>query len=280
MSKISSIEILSKNAFENFVTKKYDFQTFHEITKLNTLREKILGKNISQIISNPVFIEGAVNSSHSFVTHPKINLPSDFTDYEKQTEGFRKVLFSRRSIRKFSSKSLTLSEVSYILNSSYGISGTLENLEKEYYQELRTSPSAGGLYPLEIYFYANKIEGLEKGIYHYNPSEHNLSVLQKGELDLSEFTSYSSIAKQSACVIFITAVFPRLSYKYGERSYRFVHLDAGHLGQNIYLSAESIDIGALAVGGFFDDEINSLLNIDGITEGIVYEFFIGHKDES
>ncbi|MGQ7336477.1 SagB/ThcOx family dehydrogenase [Streptococcus suis] len=279
MSKISSIEILSKNAFESNIINNYDFQTFHEITKLNILREKILGKNISQIISNPVFIEGSVNSSHSFVTFPKINLPSDFTDYERKTKEFREILFSRRSTREFSSESLTLSDLSYILNSSYGISGALENVEKGYYQELRTSPSAGGLYPLEIYFYANNIEGLEMGVYHYNPSEHNLSILQKGELDLSKYTSYSSIAKKAACVIFITAVFPRLSYKYGERSYRFVHLDAGHLGQNIYLSAESIDIGALAIGGFFDDEINNLLDIDGVTEGIVYEFLIGHKDE-
>ncbi|HGA1225641.1 TPA: SagB/ThcOx family dehydrogenase, partial [Streptococcus suis] len=82
-------------------------------TKLNILREKILGKNISQIISNPVFIEGSVNSSHSFVTFPKINLPSDFTDYERETKEFREILFSRRSTREFSSESLTLSELSY-----------------------------------------------------------------------------------------------------------------------------------------------------------------------
>lgn len=253
---------------------------FHEFTKLNTLREKILGKNITQVVSNPVFIEGSVNSSHAFITLPKIKLPSVFMEDIRKTENFRKILFSRRSIRNFSTESLTINELSYILNSSYGVSGAIEDIEKEYYQELRTSPSAGGLYPLEIYFYANNVEGLNKGIYHYNPSEHCISILHQGPLDLSSCTSYSNIAKQAACVIFITAVFPRLSYKYGERSYRFVHLDAGHLGQNIYLSAESINVGALAVGGFFDDEINSLLNIDGVTEGVVYEFLIGHKDES
>lgn len=277
MSKISAIEILSKNTFENLLSNDFEYEKFHEKTKLNKFKEKLLGKNITKVVTNPIFIEASVNSSFSFSTTEKIPLPPNFLSRIDIKKDFRDVIFSRRSTRSFSSYPMTLDELTYVLNSSYGISGEIVNADRNYYQELRTSPSAGGLYPLEIYFYANNISSLEKGIYHYNPIEHELSVVRKGEVDLKNLTSYSEIGEQSACIFFITAVFPRLSYKYGERSYRFIHLDAGHLGQNFYLSAESINLGTVAIGGFFDDEINQMLNVDGITEGVVYEFFLGHK---
>jgi len=277
MSKITDVEILSKKIYEKHMKKDYLYETFHENTKLNRFKEKILGRNIGEVLSDKNFVGTIRYSEKRYVSNNIIYLPKDYTDHVNSKSTFDELLYNRRSTREFSDEKMSIHELAYILNSSYGISGAIENIGIDFYQELRTSPSAGGLYPLEIYVYTNNVEGIVRGLYHYSVSENALEELALENINLENLTSYSDVAKQTGVILFITGVFPRLSHKYGERAYRFLHLDAGHLGQNLYLSTENIGLGAVAIGGFFDDEINRFLRVDGVTEGVVYEFFIGHK---
>lgn len=277
MSKITDVEILSKNVFEKHLNVNYNYEIFHENTKLNKLKEKILGRRISGVLSDPNFVNTVSYSQKISISRNRVYLPKNYETKLTIKTNFRDIVFNRRSNREFSQKPINIYELTYILNMSYGVNGSIEDMKRNFYQELRVSPSSGGLYPLEIYVYANNIENIDVGIYHFSIWDNSLEVIKKGKLDLDTLTSYSDIAATSGAIVFILGVFPRLSHKYGERSYRFIHLDAGHLGQNLYLSAESIGLGAVAIGGFFDDEINELLNVDGTTEGVLYEFFIGNK---
>lgn len=280
MSQITEVEILSKKVEETLLKNSSMYEIFHENTKLNSLKEKMLGKNIMSVLTEKNFLEASHMPYKTYTSNKRIQLEKNFHNLIIN-KSFTEVLLERRSVRKFINKPISLKQLSYLLYMSYGINDFLPSKQTNSLQELRTVPSAGGLYPLEIYLLVNNVENLEQGLYHYNVKLHCLELLKEGsqEACLPSLTSYSDIAKNASILMFITAVFPRLSYKYGDRAYRFAHLDAGHLGQNIYLTNTAMNLGTLAVGGFFDDEINEYLNINGVSEGVIYEFFIGHKDE-
>ncbi|MGE8034334.1 SagB/ThcOx family dehydrogenase [Lysinibacillus sp. NPDC093692] len=280
MSQITEVEILSKKVEEILLKNPSMYEVFHENTKLNSLKEKMLGKNIMGVLTEKNFLEASHMPYKTYTSNKRIPLEKNFHNLIIN-KNFTEILLDRRSVRKFINKPISFNQLSYLLYMSYGINDFLPSKQTNSLQELRTVPSAGGLYPLEIYLLINNVENLEQGLYHYNVKLHCLELLKEGsqEACLPSLTSYSDIAKNASILMFVTAIFPRLSYKYGDRSYRFAHLDAGHLGQNIYLTNTAMKLGTLAVGGFFDDEINEYLNINGVSEGVVYEFFIGHKDE-
>ena len=144
--------------------------------------------------------------------------------------------------------------------------------------EFRTVPSAGAVYPIETYLIANNVDGLEKALYHYNIESHFLEKL-KNE-DLSQELAHSAL-EQKMCsnapvVIIWTAVFLRSKWKYGQRAYRYIYLDAGHIAQNLALSATSIGLGSCQIGAFFDDEINQILDINGFDESAIYMSVVGY----
>jgi len=146
-------------------------------------------------------------------------------------------------------------------------------------QNLRSAPSAGGLYPAEIYLAVRKVIGLESGIYHYNVPNHELEVLITGDPteELYEACLQQEYAREASVTIFMSAVFQRTKRKYKERGYRYALLDVGHLGENIYLACTAQGLAIVTTCGFYDDVINDLLNIDGIDESSVYLAFIGNK---
>ena len=198
-----------------------------------------------------------------------IQLSRQFPD---QSPPFTEILKKRRSVRAFSSKPLDLADLSFLLWASTGIR------RSEHGYDFRTVPSAGALYPIETYVIINRVEGLEKGLYHYDIQSHALERLKVG--DFAEEAAHAALEQEvcvEAPVVFIwTAVFERSKWKYRERAYRYVYLDAGHIGQNLALSATSIGLGSCQIGAFFDEEINKIVGVDGIRESAVYLSVVGH----
>jgi SagB-type dehydrogenase family enzyme len=182
------------------------------------------------------------------------------------------VLKSRKSIRSFSAQPLTMAELSFLLWATTGI----QRRERGY--AFRTAPSAGALYPIETYIAVNNVEGLEKGLYHYNIEEHALEQLKVGDLgaELAEAALGQELLANAPLVFVWTAIFERSKWKYRQRAYRYVYLDAGHIGQNLALSATSIGLGSCQIGAFFDDEVNQVLGVDGTAESAIYLSVAGY----
>src|SRR5918999_6041044 len=145
-------------------------------------------------------------------------------------------------------------------------------------QARRSAPSSGALYPIETYVVVHNVEGVERGIYHYALREHALEQVRAG--DFRSETVGQALGQeflgQCGAVIFLTQILQRMRPKYQDRSYRYGLLEAGHIGENAYLAAVSLGLGACGVGAFMDDEINAMLGVDGTDEAVVYMLAVGH----
>jgi len=181
------------------------------------------------------------------------------------------VLAGRRTRRTYKPEPLSLAMTSQLLWAAGG--KTKEGREAV----LRSAPSAGALYPIEMYLMANNVAGLAKGIYHYDVPGHRLALVREG--DFSEDAAHAaldqSMLSKSGAVIFMTAIIERTRWKYHQRAYRYIYLDAGHIGQNICLAGESLSLGVCPIGAFHDDEINAILGVDGASETIIYAMTVG-----
>ncbi|MCR4397879.1 MAG: SagB/ThcOx family dehydrogenase [Firmicutes bacterium] len=189
--------------------------------------------------------------------------------------GFEETARRRRSIRDFSGDPISLDELARLLYFSNGITGSLQSGDSLI--PLRASPSAGALYPIEVYPFVAAVSGIEQGVYHYEVEGHALEHLRSGSFseDLYEYTHRQEMVRKSSVVFVMTAMFGRTKVKYGERGYRYVLLDAGHLAQNLYLESTALGLGCATVGGFLDDEVNGLLGVDGLLESAVYVAVVG-----
>ncbi|MEN6338436.1 MAG: SagB/ThcOx family dehydrogenase [Phycisphaerales bacterium] len=181
------------------------------------------------------------------------------------------ILSDRKSVRRYQVKPLSLGQLSYLLWASNGIQRSEDG------REFRTAPSAGALYPIETYVVANDVSDLERGVYHYGLRSHELERIQAG--DLRESVAAAALG-QTTCakapVVFAwTAIFARTTCKYGQRSYRYIYLDAGHIAENLALAAVSLGLGSCQIGALYDDEVNKLLGVDGVEESIVYMSAVG-----
>ncbi len=180
------------------------------------------------------------------------------------------VLKKRRSVRRYSTKPLTLQQISQML---WAVQGITENTH-----ELRTTPSAGALYPIDTYLAVNNVEELKPGIYHHAVKSHELEVLEEG--DRSAQTCRSALDQGmagSAPVVFLwSSVFRRSVWKYKERGYRYVYMDVGHVGQSMVTAAAAIRLASCLIGALYDDEANGLLGLDGEEESVLYMCSVGH----
>jgi SagB-type dehydrogenase family enzyme len=207
-------------------------------------------------------------SFKSYPSAPKTRLsPPQFSRNAPLWEAIRK----RRSVRDFGNEPITEDVLSMLLWASQGVT-------KEYSDfALRTAPSAGALYPIETYVAVHNVEGVEPGIYHYDVMNHALDELRRG--DFRDETAQAALDQDflGTCnVVFIwTAVFGRSKWKYKERAYRYVYLDAGHIAQNVALAAVALELGSCQVAALYDDEVNAVVGVDGLDESIVYMTAVG-----
>jgi SagB-type dehydrogenase family enzyme len=142
---------------------------------------------------------------------------------------------------------------------------------------LRAAPSAGALYPVETYLSVQMVEGIEPGIYHYNVRTHDLDRLRPGDFReaVAEAALDQGFLAEAAVVFAWTAVFARSKWKYKERAYRYVYLDAGHIAQNVALAAVALGLGSCQIAALYDDEVNAVLGVDGKEESILYMTALG-----
>jgi SagB-type dehydrogenase family enzyme len=201
----------------------------------------------------------------------KIELPHPETSKLHGTMILNDVLKKRKSIRNFTRESLTLEQLSYLLWASTGIQ------REEMGYEFRTAPSAGALYPIETYLIINYVKGIPNGVYHYNIKNHELEELEQGEFGKEiSFAALNQGMCSKAAVVFVhTALFQRSKWKYKQRGYRYIYIDAGHIGENLALAAVSLELGSCHIGAIFDDEANRIIGVDGEAESVIYLTVVG-----
>lgn len=163
----------------------------------------------------------------------------------------------RRSRRDFADKPLTLAQISQILWSAQGITDESTGF--------RAAPSAGALYPLELYLVVKDggAEGLAGGVYHYQTEDHGLQIYFEKDVqkDFAEACLGQSAVFQAPVSLVVAAEYERTTGKYGERGKRYVEIEVGHVGQNVYLQAEALGLGTCAIGAFDDQEVSKILNL-------------------
>ena len=186
------------------------------------------------------------------VAGPVIDLPSPRFDGTVSVEA---TLKNRRSIRSYVEKPLALADVSQLLWAAYGITKTFESMPPFLRGGFRTAPSAGALFPLELYLAAFNVAGLPAGIYWYKSETHQLVRIAEGDKrkEVSEASFNQDQFKTASAAIVYSAVYERTTKKYGERGRdRYVCMDLGHSAENVYLQAYALKIGTCAIGAFTD----------------------------
>jgi SagB-type dehydrogenase family enzyme len=181
----------------------------------------------------------------------------------------------RRSRREFVASPLDPEILGRLLHMSYGLRG--RKVVDGTWSYDRSVPSAGGLYPLELYLALQAVSGIADGLYHYDPLAHELEQLEPGHFQaaLASLSIGQDMILSANATIVISAVRRRTMWKYGQRGYRFLWLDAGHVGQNVYLVATGMGLGVAAVGGFFDGEVDALLRLSA-DEQAMYMLCVGN----
>lgn len=189
--------------------------------------------------------------------------------------GLRDAIERRRSLREYAETPLTLEELSFLLWSTQGVRETLAERAT-----FRTVPSAGARHPFETAVLANRIDGLAVGLHQYDALEHRMIEMSSPPDALDRLTAAchgQEIVRRCAAVFVWVADSVRMTWRYGERGFRYMHLDAGHVCQNLYLAAESIGAGACAIGAFEDDEVNRLLGLESPERFAIYIATVGKR---
>ncbi len=181
----------------------------------------------------------------------------------------------RESIRNYAPEPLTLPEVAFLLWCTQGVRRAVNGTFT-----LRTVPSAGARHALETYLLVNRVGDVPPGLYRYLALEHRLAE-ESRDPGIAPQVAAACLdqphIRGSAVTFLWTAVPDRMTWRYGERGYRYLHLDAGHVCQNLYLAALSIGCGVCAIGAFDDAAVNRLLGIDGEGQFLIYVATVGKK---
>ena len=182
-----------------------------------------------------------------------IKLPEPVLEGEISLE---ETLAERRSVREYMAEPIKLEEISQLLWAGQGI--TKENF-------YRTAPSAGALYPIELYLVADNVTGLDAGLYHYIPKGHKLKLVKKGKLldTVADAALGQRAIKQCSALFIVTGVVERTAKKYGDRAEQYMLIEVGHVGQNILLQAQALDLGAVPMGAFYEDKMKEAFDLLG-----------------
>lgn len=191
--------------------------------------------------------EPTAGEEKELIELPEPRLESDYSVEE--------ALASRRSVREYSGEPLELAEVSQLLWAAQGI--TLPG------RNFRTAPSAGATFPIYLYLIVSEVNGLETGLYKYDPVSHSLEMLSGRDIraEMSQAVLRQAPFRNGACSIVITADYERTTGRYGERGIRYVHNEVGHVGQNVHLQAEALNLGTVVIGAFRDEGAKEILNL-------------------
>jgi SagB-type dehydrogenase family enzyme len=231
---------------------------FHSATKYE--RDKLPGHRLDWRTKPSVY--------KKYPDSEKINLPSPVI---QGGPGLWEVLRTRRSLRAYTRDPLSLEDLSQILWATQGLTASVGE------HNLRTAPSAGALYPIETYLLINRVAGLEPGLYHYDVETHRLDILKLGDYsqEVKAGALDQQIAERASVVFIWSAIFQRSKWKYLQRAYRYIFLDAAHIAQNLALAAQGLGLGSCQIGALYDDYMNELMGFDITEESVIYMSSIG-----
>ena len=234
-------------------------------------------KSLAQIYDFNLQVSYKIYPSADFIKFNAPSYPCTQGDANiKSEDSFLKSILVRESTRDFTNGPIDLDTLSRLITISCG----RNNVHKGAIN--RTYPSAGARYPIEVYVVILHSNEIEKGIYHYNVLDNGLEYIKISEFAEKAKRFYSNQASiingDYPCLILFSAVFKRTMEKYGERGYRFLFLDAGHMAQNLYLTATYLGLGivALGVGSRNDNKLDDILGLVSSEENVIYGFAVGH----
>lgn len=201
-----------------------------------------------------------------------IKLPDPSKDLEKKNSLFD-LVNSRASRRKFTGEKITLEELSYLLFVTYGVRD-----KRIPFRVLKTAPSAGNRHSIEITLIVLDVEDLKPGIYRYTTMDHSIYKISSAENLIEKLNK--GVRKQrfviNSAVVFLLSTIPyRTEWRYKEASHKVIALDAGHIGENLYLACEALGLGTCAIGAYDQDLIDELIEVDGEEEFTIYVFPVG-----
>jgi SagB-type dehydrogenase family enzyme len=243
------------------------WETFHENSKTSRYDQFLTDMQVETLAS-------FIIESFSYDQYPEISLPDSLTPLQLS---LAEALQQRETARELEASSISLEQLATILHYSYGVNRSSE--QSGFRRPLRMVASAGALYPLEFFFHTSHVEGLRAGLYHYNPMQHDLRFISVDD-NTSEIAAalvQKTIAVQASLMIFITAKLEGITTKYGDRGYRYALLEAGHAAQNVNLVANALSLGCINIGGYFDRQVDALLNLDGLTHSTLYLIAVGGR---
>ena len=239
------------------------WEFFHENSKTNRFER---GWSDEEVLLRMITLSSSLPYSgyRAFELPPPLPLDAPMGDTMKR----------RATARELQTCKITPEQLTTLLFYAYGETRSTEGAGA---RSLRIVPSAGALYPLEIYFHSSHIEGWPSGLYHYTPSQNRVQLLRDGDYSqqLSQAMVDPRMILNSAIQFFITGLFERSVFKYRERGYRFVLLEAGHVAQNLNLVATALGFGLINIGGFFDRDVDALLGLDGLGHITIYMQVVG-----
>ncbi len=247
-------------------------EAYHEASKLyptfaaRQTRGRLLESHLGLRVSS---LRSVKRSSHlPVVPLPEPSLPST---------PFGEVVEARRSERAFGDAHLTIAHLASLLHAGYGKTHDLDVGVPGVGPPLRTVPSGGGLFPLEVYVLPWRVQGLPLALYHFDPLRRALERLRAGDLegDVRAAMVYDDLALGCGSLFLVAGVFWRTRFKYGLRGYRFALLECGHVAQNILLAASAFGLAAVPIGGFYDRRLDQLLGLDGVNESTLYAVAVG-----
>ena len=201
----------------------------------------------------------------------RVKLPS----HKGISNAVRECIDGRRSVREYAAERLTAEELSYLLWCTQGVKSREGGLHT-----MRTVPSAGARHALETFVLANRVERLERHVYRFRALEHELEeyVVEEGVAERVMNACFGQEMVGEAAAVFVWAAdSERMTWRYSQRGYRYIFLDAGHVCQNLYLAAEAIRCGCCAIAAFDDDAMNEILGLDGKKQFVIYLGAVGKK---
>lgn len=240
--------------------------SFYENTKLDLVRYQFFEEKSAAVDAVVDHVDPDYPTAETVPLPEGVDLSVDLGE----------ALARRRSVRSFADEPLTRRELGGLLEHGAGVSDEASGK--------RSYASPGALYPSELYLLVRDVEGLQPGVYYYNALRHVLRRLEAGGEGFDERVAATVVGNSAAdvttasVVFVITATFPRVTFKYGSRGYRYVLQESGHLSQNLLLAATGLGLAAIPQAAFRDEATNELLGVDGVSEAATYTTVVGRPE--
>lgn len=240
------------------------WQTFHHNSQLSKYRKHLDDADVLCVMSETY----PALSYEEAEEHRQIDLST------MEDGGLYQLFMTRVSAEAFGAGALNFGSVDRLLYAAYGVT----SMQTDSFKGHRTVPSAGALYPAEVYFLTNNVLDTARGIWHFNPIMQRAELIDSRSSSVEKLNSafvQSELIKSSSVLIIITMAFERLTFKYGSRGYRFALIEAGHIAQNVILMAAQLGFSSVTLGGLYENVADQILGIDGLGHSTVYALAIG-----